>query len=381
MPSIAISLLKKKLGKCPDTVLASQRTTTVGLLLSLLAACSPLTSEPIPSSSTAISTVPPSTTPTPKSVPTVEITTTPTNTPKPNSTTPPATSILETISPGQYVIYLMQDNLYFLSPDHPSQGEFVLDVPDPDARLSLDNQYIAFSTQLTSPPWYFLNIFDIRKDTKNPIQHGAGCADPAWAPDGKLAAACDGEIYLWISPFDNREKIQLTNCRNFPIEGSCNTTTWSPNGKWIAYDNNTGSLKQNGIDGLYLMDTACLVEPVTCPEKTLGPLAFLYPGQAGLYARAWSPDGRYLAMQGAKPDGGLKQEIWFLDTETGKFTNTPIILNTSDEPQISSMAWSPDGNWIAYSQSTGVFVVSLSDKNPRRLTERPSDIAFWVTIP
>jgi len=385
MLSFAIGFLKKKRGRWIRTAISSRLTAVAGfLLLSLITACSPITREPTLPSPIASSTIPPPSpinTATVKKVSTPEFTATPTVTSVPIATVVSSTSILDTIPKGEYIVYFAQDNLYLLAPDASVQREFVLDIPDPGARLSPDNQFIVFSNQFTSPPWYSLSVFDIPKNTKRSIQNGEGCADPDWGPERKLVASCDGEIYLWLSPLDNGERMKLTNCQNVPIAGSCSSTTWSPNGKWIAYDNNTGSLKENGVDGLYLIDTSCLVEPASCPEKTLGPLAFFYPGQAGLYARTWSPDGRYLAIQGAEPTGDLKQEIQFFDTETGQFTSDPIALDTGDEPRISSMAWSPDGNWIAYAQYTGMFVVSLSDKQPRRLLDQPRDVAFWLTIP
>ena len=84
---------------------------------------------------------------------------------------------------------------------------------------------------------------------------------------------------------------------------------------------------------------------------------------------AWSPDGNKIAFT-TNLTG--RANLWVVNSEAG----WPLQLTVSDDRQSGSV-WSPDGNWIVYQQDFGggeyydLFAVPSSGGSPVNLTNSP----------
>src|SRR5437660_3361239 len=139
----------------------------------------------------------------------------------------------------------------------------------------------------------------------------------AWSADGKsivFVSKITGRNNLWLVPSDGGWPTQLT-----VSEQRQSNPTWSPNGKWIAY--------QSDYDGDEQWDIF-LVSP-----KTGQIVNVTKTREISEENPVWSPNGRFLAYM-VKPKTSSSYEIDAFDTlmrETKDITtNTPADkLNTS----------------------------------------------------
>ena len=112
--------------------------------------------------------------------------------------------------------------------------------------------------------------------------------------------------------------------------------TWSPSGDQFAFvTDRSGALEvwARSRDGQFERPIVSATDFDASPTQTLGSLAF-------------SPDGKTLAYQRSS-DGGF--HIW-LSPATG---GAPVRLSSAQGSRLyqDTPAWSPDGEWIAYSQT------------------------------
>jgi len=138
--------------------------------------------------------------------------------------------------------------------------------------------------------------------------------------------------------------------------------SWSPDGKWITYFSDApGEYELHVQDQTGRSDIRKfrLSEPPTF-----------------YYSPAWSPDSKKIAFT----DKSLG--LSFLTLETGKVTR--IDTDRFNGPRrISEIAWSPDGNWLAYTKQLrntlrAVFVCSLAGSSISQVTDGMSDASCPV---
>ena len=203
--------------------------------------------------------------------------------------------------------------------------------------------------------------------------HGA-----SYGPDGRLAVAIDGDLWVQRSPGDTTHWAQVTSGSAWDRD-----PVWSADGKWLVFASN-----RSGGSRLYRARVDHGGAPAT-PERVTtsgewesspttapgGGIAFVRGRGpvARLYLR--TPDGHERRITKAKataeywpafsPDG--KQLAYVTITEEGNRLHVRRLAGDSDRVVVSGRAvehpaWSPDGNRLAFgtrSGPAGVWVTSL----------------------
>ena len=138
-----------------------------------------------------------------------------------------------------------------------------------------------------------------------------------------------------------------------PAPGSrSKAAAWSPDGKWIASVSD-----RSGEENVWLAPAAGGGEPQCLTAES------------GLHLEgvAWSPDSKRLAFH------DNAQRLWLLELDGRAKTE----VAHSDWTEIADYRFSPDGRWLAYARTEGLFVSSLylydvAGKTTTRLTGPPT---------
>ena len=182
-----------------------------------------------------------------------------------------------------------------------------------------------------------------------------------WSPDGKWIAFCadwKGNRDIWKMPVAGGDAVQLTTDRALD-----NAAVWSPDGSRIVFSSNRGG---NGNIWTVSADGDDLAR-VTADEDSV-----YFHWMHGC-STAWSPDGKWIAFVSVR---GGSQDIWIIPADGG--TARPLTRDTATEGNI---AWSSDGELIAYDASAhsswsgsseDIWVVPAGGGNPHQLTTSPA---------
>jgi TolB protein len=172
-------------------------------------------------------------------------------------------------------------------------------------------------------------------------------AQPSFSPDGEQIVYVRfdegfSDLYkLFVS--DPTDPQALTNNRPQAETGSegynlealwTMQPAWSPNGRRIAYTSDV----RTEYPGLFSMDTE---------GDNTRKLDYLDHSIQAVERPSWSPDGSKIAVANYLTRNG-KGQIWVLDTETGEWTELTDVKDGAYDP-----AWSPDGEWIAFTMREG----------------------------
>ncbi|MFL6208687.1 MAG: S9 family peptidase [Pyrinomonadaceae bacterium] len=137
---------------------------------------------------------------------------------------------------------------------------------------------------------------------------------------------------------------------------------WSPDGRFIAFTSG-----REGINRIWLINPAG------------GEAAQLTSAKWDVQDFAWSPTGARIAFVAAAANaappseprvvgqaGGSGPQLYLVDAKTKEITQL-----TKGELNAADFAWSPDGQQIAFSARSDLYVVNVGDAQVRKLVERP----------
>jgi TolB protein len=200
-------------------------------------------------------------------------------------------------------------------------------------RWSPDGTRIAYRT-------YEGDIYSIRPDGTDlrPLATLAGDElNPEWSPDGRQIAywrAAANTYELWLMDADGGAK------RHFPLPFPLNGVRWSPDGKYLAVENQTTGLPQH--HGIWLIHAAgtglrALSPNCTSDGTCAGPE----------YSEAeWSPDGKQVAFT-IRNIEGTTTNIGVINPGGTGF----IVFPNGDGCCVDTAAtphWSPDAAHLAF---------------------------------
>jgi hypothetical protein len=200
----------------------------------------------------------------------------------------------------------------------------------------------------------------------------------------KIAMICErGNLFIW-----HRLTGKVRQLTNFDTATELlERLAWSPDGKWLAYTlrNSDYPLRDDPIDGLYLIETACILQNTSCEQATSGPFA---ADKIMYYKRfIWSPDSQKILVERLQRDEDDRPEFKVFNIATKSFGN----LDFTTWYYVDSMVWSADGQWLAFtggdeeSGNDGLFIVPATGGKPERITLpekfKNFSLQFWIKVP
>jgi Tol biopolymer transport system component len=223
---------------------------------------------------------------------------------------------------------------------------------------SPDGSRIAFSAGFGADQEIWIGTVDgevIAQVTDNEANDQA----PFWSPDGRRIGFWRGEDWptLWTVRPDGSDPVRLTRtARSYHVR-------WSPNGRWIAY---TGS--HDGVSGIYAVraDGSANEDPVLVTRSGSLPM--------------WSPDSSRVAVtRTTRIDGNWWSQFWAVPLD-----GTPEELLASVRgSSVTSPAWSPFGDRLAFIRSWDVWTVAVGGGDVQRVTDTGAteDFLDWGILP
>jgi Tol biopolymer transport system component len=179
-----------------------------------------------------------------------------------------------------------------------------------------------------------------------------------WSPDGReLAVNAANGVYIVDAAGAVRELTKLPDPQG---------VAWSPDGRKVAVAN---------ARGIYTVDA---------DGKDLTRLAASRgtPPASGVFAPAWSPNGKELAYAGWPGPAGV-EGIWTIHTDG---SDRRLIYKKTIPPLHGAILatvpiWSPDGSQLAFSSNDGTYVVNSDGAHLHRIGQGDFGAFAWQPIP
>ena len=166
----------------------------------------------------------------------------------------------------------------------------------------------------------------------------------SWSPDGRSFAYHTnegGNFDIYVMDVETQTSRRLT------FDGGRDIwPAWSPNGKWISFASN-----RTGNSELYRIDVDG------------GNLIQLTKGQ-DCDRSAWSPDSQWIAFTS-------RATLFVMDAK-GK-----NLKQLTENALMPACTWSPDSKQIAFSSNTDIFSIDINGKNLRQLTQFNRETFIW----
>jgi WD40 repeat protein len=213
-----------------------------------------------------------------------------------------------------------------------------------------------------------LKLFRLDSLSEEEIPLDLHCYERSWSPNDKyLTINCEDNVYAI-----RIEDLYVHNITSWahPSVDSFQNPTWSPDGKWIATTyHQLNSLNSTEDSGIYLIDSGCIEQNSLC-EELIGPF---FPYSIHL-VYSWSPDSIHIATY-------LHNAIQIVNTKTNETKR--LIDQVSG---IGGLLWSPDGDWIYFSQYIGyentvnIYKISTQGGEPILVAEDKGDISCFYEV-
>lgn len=195
-------------------------------------------------------------------------------------------------------------------------GFFLMVVSGPDDRQVTDPKSITSSSNPGASPIPIDDLFFTRS-----------VIDPSWSPDGKeitFTTNLTGRFNLWKVSSSGGWPIQLAQS-----DDSQSGAVWSPDGKWILYEQDRGGGE--------------IYDILAMPSSGGEAVNLTHTDDISESDSKFSPNGQTVAITW-KPKESPVPDIALLDWQTRKVRN--LTKEQSKDHLWSFIAWSPDGNSI-----------------------------------
>ena len=222
--------------------------------------------------------------------------------------------------------------------------------------LSPDGFRLAFVRDDTHSLWIVLKDLETGQE-KDLVHTGQLDLDPAFSPDGQAlyyASSEGGDLDLWRVELATGARKALTTEAGLELKPQP-----APDGKHLLYL----AKKRNGVDQVRWMDLAA----GTFEVLQTGPIL-------SLTRPVLSPDGQTLALSLPLPGGDTYQ----LQAQDLRDRNQNLLALTVPGRPLTP-AWSPDGQWVYFSEDTGshTFLLKRASLRGGAVEEVPVRAWHW----
>ena len=240
-----------------------------------------------------------------------------------------------------------------------------------------DGTELAFTTPTD------VRILDVRRGDSRRLLRCHSC-QAAWSPLGDVIAVVDPPELRLVSAGNGATLVSIAT----PGISAPSWPSWSPDGTQLVFTGfddarGTGSYRSSG---LYRVDAG---------GNDLSRLWAASPGEdARAWSSAWSPDGSVIAFVEQTPQGSSfrKRSGTVLDDLSivmikpdGSGRTTVADIGPCLCVGGPSLAWSPDGNLLAFSgragRSNGLYAMNADGTGLRRLATGVSGPLAWQPVP